>query len=362
MDETIYDDFNTHLHSNINDYINYESDSTEKENEANNDSDNSQKDEHINDNNNVNNINNNDNINKINNNNDNINKINNNNDNINNINNDNINNINNNNISRNKKNKKKNDNDDYKNLKNDNDIKHAVKIAVQVLLNNQPFPVKRDDLFYTISIYVPSCNSSIKRKVILKLLRKYLNNVLALKLLTLCSKTKTEYSLAQNIFYKQHNDLLLSNIDHTIRGFLIFLIPFFNVFHNKLPLNYLLYQLNMAGHKTLKTKEDIIKILTTPTLHSNIVYNNISSNDINEPLDFIIYAKKLSYIEFNNEQYDENSLDGFYIIPTLRFQYEINMKAYINQLMNLPHKKYQLKDMYVLFDEKYFVDINYDNL
>ncbi|KYN94149.1 hypothetical protein PRSY57_1449200 [Plasmodium reichenowi] len=351
MDETIYDDFNTHLHSNINDYINYESYSSDKENEANNDSDNSQKDEQINDiNNNINNDNSINNINNINNNNNSINNINNNN-----------NNDDDNNISRNKKKKKKSD-EDYKNLKNDNDIKLAVKIAVQVLLNNQPFPVKREDLFYTISIYVPSCNSNIKRKVIIKVLRKHLNNVLALKLLTLSSKTKTEYSLSQNIFYKQHNDLLLSNIDHTIRGFLIYLIPFFNVFHNKLPLNYLLYQLNMAGYKTLKTKEDIIKIITTPTLHSNIVYNNISSNDINEPLDLIIYAKKLSYIEFSNEQYDENSIDGFYIIPTLRFQYEINMKAYINQLMNMPHKKYQLKDMYVLFDEKYFVDINYDNL
>ncbi|SOV83100.1 conserved Plasmodium protein, unknown function [Plasmodium reichenowi] len=348
MDETIYDDFNTHLHSNINDYINYESYSSDKENEANNDSDNSQKDEQINDINNDNSINN-------------INNINNNNNSINNINNNNNNNDDDNNISRNKKKKKKSD-EDYKNLKNDNDIKLAVKIAVQVLLNNQPFPVKREDLFYTISIYVPSCNSNIKRKVIIKVLRKHLNNVLALKLLTLSSKTKTEYSLSQNIFYKQHNDLLLSNIDHTIRGFLIYLIPFFNVFHNKLPLNYLLYQLNMAGYKTLKTKEDIIKIITTPTLHSNIVYNNISSNDINEPLDLIIYAKKLSYIEFSNEQYDENSIDGFYIIPTIRFQYEINMKAYINQLMNMPHKKYQLKDMYVLFDEKYFVDINYDNL
>ncbi|KYN96088.1 hypothetical protein PGSY75_1449900 [Plasmodium gaboni] len=337
MDETTYDDFNTHLHSNINDYINYESDSREKENDANNDSENSQKEEDINDNDNVNNINNN---------------IENN-----------INNNNNNNISKNKKNKKKNDDDDnYKKLKNDDDIKLAVKIAIQVLLNNQPFPIKRDDLFYTISIYVPSCNTSIKRKVILRLLKKQLNNVLALNLLTLSSKTKTEYSLSQNIFYKQHNDLLLSNMDHTIRGFLIFLIPFFNVFHNKLPLNYLLYQLNMAGHNTLKTKEDIIKIITTPTLHSNIVYTNISNNDINDPIDLIIYAKKLSYIEFNNEQYDENSLDGFYIIPTLRFQYEINMKAYINQLMNMPHKKFQLKDMYVLFDEKYFVDINFDNL
>ncbi|SOV19410.1 conserved Plasmodium protein, unknown function [Plasmodium sp. DRC-Itaito] len=337
MDETTYDDFNTHLHSNINDYINYESDSREKENDANNDSENSQKEEDINDNDNVNNINNNI-----------ENNINNNNDN---------------NISKNKKNKKKNDDDDnYNKLKNDDDIKLAVKIAIQVLLNNQPFPIKRDDLFYTISIYVPSCNTSIKRKVILRLLKKQLNNVLALNLLTLSSKTKTEYSLSQNIFYKQHNDLLLSNMDHTIRGFLIFLIPFFNVFHNKLPLNYLLYQLNMAGHNTLKTKEDIIKIITTPTLHSNIVYTNISNNDINDPIDLIIYAKKLSYIEFNNEQYDENSLDGFYIIPTLRFQYEINMKAYINQLMNMPHKKFQLKDMYVLFDEKYFVDINFDNL
>ncbi|SOV19489.1 conserved Plasmodium protein, unknown function [Plasmodium sp. gorilla clade G2] len=340
MDETTYDDFNAHLHSNINDYMNYESDSKEKENEANNDSENSQKEEDINDNDNVNNINNNI-----------ENNINNNNDN------------NNNNISKNKKNKKKNDDDDnYKKLKNDDDIKLAVKIAIQVLLNNQPFPIKRDDLFYTISIYVPSCNTSIKRKVILRLLKKQLNNVLALNLLTLSSKTKTEYSLSQNIFYKEHNDLLLSNIDHTIRGFLIFLIPFFNVFHNKLPLNYLLYQLNMAGHNTLKTKEDIIKIITTPTLHSNIVYTNISNNDINDPIDLIIYAKKLSYIEFNNEQYDENSIDGFYIIPTLRFQYEINMKAYINQLMNMPHKKFQLKDMYVLFDEKYFVDINFDNL
>ncbi|KOB61622.1 hypothetical protein PFHG_03382 [Plasmodium falciparum HB3] len=259
MDETIYDDFNTHLHSNINDYINYESYSSDKENEGNNDSDNSQKDEQINDNNNINND-----------------------DNVNNINNDNNNNNDDdNNISRNKRKKKKNDDEDYKNLKNDNDIKLAVKIAVQVLLNNQPFPVKREDLFYTISIYVPSCNSNIKRKVIIKVLRKHLNNVLALKLLTLSSKTKTEYTLTQNIFYKQHNDLLLSNIDHTIRGFLIYLIPFFNVFHNKLPLNYLLYQLNIAGHKTLKTKEDIIKIITTPTLHSNMV---------------VYIIKKISYI------------------------------------------------------------------
>ncbi|CRH01427.1 conserved Plasmodium protein, unknown function [Plasmodium relictum] len=249
----------------------------------------------------------------------------------------------------------------YKNFKNDNDIKIGIKIALQLLLNNQPFPVKREDLFSIINIYVPNCNTNLKRKIILKLLKKQVNDILALKLLTLSSKTKTEYVLSQNILYKPHNDFLLSNLDHNIRGFLIFLIPFFKVFHNKIPLNYLLYELEIVGYKTLKTKEEILKILTTPSLFTNIK-NNLSTNEMVEPLDYIIYVKKLSYVDFYNDQYDENSLDGFYCTPTIRFEYEINMKNYIKELLKIPNKKFHLKDMYVLFEEKYFLDINCDNL
>ncbi|CRG94694.1 conserved Plasmodium protein, unknown function [Plasmodium gallinaceum] len=249
----------------------------------------------------------------------------------------------------------------FKNFKNDNDIKIGVKIALQLLLNNQPFPVKREDLFSTINIYVPNCNNNFKKKIILKLLKKQVNDILALKLLTLSSKTKNEYVLSQNILYEPHNDFLLSNLDHNIRGFLIFLIPFFKVFHNKIPLNYLLFELENVGHKTLKTKEEIIKNLTTPSLFTNIK-NNILMNEIIEPLDYIIYAKKLSYIDFYNDQYDENSLDGFYCTPTIRYEYEINMKNYIKELLKIPNKKYHLKDMYALFEEKYFLDVNCDNL
>ncbi|KAI4836781.1 hypothetical protein MKS88_004585 [Plasmodium brasilianum] len=248
------------------------------------------------------------------------------------------------------------------NIEIDDDIKLAVKIALQFLLKNQPFPVKREDLFSVINLYVPTCNTNLKRKSILKLLKKHVNDILALNLLILSTKTKTEYVLTQNITYKQHNDLLLSKLDHNIRGFLIFLVPFFKVFHNKIPLNYLLYEINNSGYKTLKTKEEILKILNTPTLFSNIKNNLTLNRELMDPLDYIIYAKKLSYIDFSNDQYDEHSLDGFYITPTIRFEYEINMEYYITELLNIPNKKFQLKDVYVLFEEKYFMNLNYDNL
>ncbi|GAW82588.1 hypothetical protein, conserved [Plasmodium gonderi] len=260
--------------------------------------------------------------------------------------------------------KKKKKKGESKKGKKDNDIKLAVKIALQVLLKNQPFPVKREELFSAIIMYVPNCNNNTKKKkLILKLLKKKVKNILALNLLTLNSKTKTEYVLTQNITYKKHNDFLFSNLDHNIRGFLIFLIPFFKVFHNKIPLSYLLYELSNIGYKSLKTKEEIVKILNSPNVFTSIVNHIIMSKQLVDPLDYLIYSKKLSYIDFsNNHQYDENSMDGFYCIPTARFEKEINIRHYILDIMNVPNKKFQLKDMYVLFEEKYFLDLNYDNL
>ncbi|KJP86948.1 hypothetical protein AK88_03457 [Plasmodium fragile] len=224
--------------------------------------------------------------------------------------------------------------------------------------------MKREDLFSVINIFVPNCNNNVKKKkAILTLLEKKVKNVLALNLLTLNSKTKTEYVLTQCITYRKHNEFLLSNMDHQIRGFLIFLIPFFNVFHNKIPLNYLLYELNNVGHELLKTKEEVVKILSSPTVLSTIANHILMTKELVDPLDYLIYAKKLSYIDFsNNHQYDESSLDGFYCIPTARFESEVHMKQYITDLLSVPNKTFQLKDVYVLFEEKYFLDINYDNL
>ncbi|CAA9989650.1 conserved Plasmodium protein, unknown function [Plasmodium knowlesi strain H] len=263
-----------------------------------------------------------------------------------------------------KKKKKKKKKSELEKGKKENDIKLAVKIALQVLLKSQPFPVKREDLFSVINIFVPNCNNNVKKKKkILKLLQKKVKNILALNLLTLNSKTKTEYVLTQCITYRKHNDFLLSSMDHDIRGFLIFLIPFFNVFHNKIPLNYLLYELNNVGHKLLKTKEEVVKILSSPNVLSTIANHILMTKQLSDPLDYLIYSKKLSYIDFSSDhQYDESSLDGFYCIPTARFESEVNMKQYITDLLSVPNKNFQLKDVYVLFDEKYFLDINYDNL
>lgn len=61
-------------------------------------------------------------------------------------------------------------------------------------------------------------------------------------------------------------------------------------------------------------------------------------------------------------QYDEYSLDGFYCIPTLRFEYEVNTKHYINELLNISNKHYQLKDLYVIFEDKHFFNLNYNNI
>lgn len=260
------------------------------------------------------------------------------------------------------KKKKKKNLEKYKSLKKDNDIKLAVKISLQYLLKKQPFPVKRDDLFSVVNNYVPNCNSNLKRKVLLKLLKKYVNEILALKLLTLTSNTKTEYVLSQNILYKQHNDFLYSKLDHNIRGFIIFLIPFFKIFHNKLPLNYLLNELANLGYKTSKSKDEILKILNAQNIFTNIVSNINLYKEIVDPIDYIIYSKKLSYIDFINDQYDEYSLDGFYCIPTLRFEYEVNTKHYINELLNISNKHYQLKDLYVIFEDKHFFNLNYNNI
>ncbi|CDU19794.1 hypothetical protein YYC_05662 [Plasmodium yoelii 17X] len=267
-----------------------------------------------------------------------------------------------NNNNTNKGKKKKKNLEKYKALKKDNDIKLAIKVSLQYLLKNQPFPVKRDDLLSVVNNYVPNCNSNIKRKVLLKLLKKYVKEILALKLLTLTSNTKTEYVLSQNILYKQHNDFLYSKLDHNIRGFIIFLIPFFKIFHNKLPLNYLLNELDNLGYKTSKSKEEILKIMNAQNLFTNIVNNINLSKEIIDPIDYIIYSKKLSYIDFANDQYDEYSLDGFYCIPTLRFEYEVNTKYYINELLDISNKHYQLKDLYVIFEDNHFVNLNYNNI
>ncbi|SBS86673.1 conserved Plasmodium protein, unknown function [Plasmodium ovale] len=258
---------------------------------------------------------------------------------------------------------KKKKNTENKDLKNDDDIKQAVKIALQFILKNQPFPIKREELTSIINMYVPNCNSKTKRKIIFKHLKRQVNDILALKLLTLNTKTKTEYVLTQSITYKQHNDFLFSHLDHNIRGFLLFLLPFFKVFHNKIPLNYLLYQLGNVGYKTSKTKEEIIKIVNSPKISANSVNNIVyTSKDLVDPFDYIVYSKKLAYIDFINDQYDENSLDGFYCIPTVRFECEMNTKEYIKELLNIPDKTFQLKDLYVMFDESDFVNLNYDLL
>ncbi|EUD69428.1 hypothetical protein C922_00291 [Plasmodium inui San Antonio 1] len=263
-----------------------------------------------------------------------------------------------------RKKEKKKKKSESKKGKKQNDIKLAVKIALQVLLRSQPFPVKREDLFSVINIFVPNCNNNVKKKkIILNLLQKKVKNILALNLLTLNSKTKTEYVLTQCITYRKHNDFLLSNMDHRIRGFLIFLIPFFSVFHNKIPLNYLLYELNNLGHSLLKTKEKMVKILSSPTVLSTIANHIVMTKELADALDYLIYAKKLSYIDFSSDyQYDETSLDGFYCIPTPRFESEVNMTQYITDLLRVPNKTFELKDVYVVFEEKYFLDINYDNL
>ncbi|CAD2100158.1 conserved Plasmodium protein, unknown function [Plasmodium vinckei brucechwatti] len=250
----------------------------------------------------------------------------------------------------------------YKILKQDNDIKLAVKISIQCLLKNQPFPVKREDLFSVINNYVPNCNNNLKKKVVLKLLKKYVNDILSLKLLTLSSHTKTEYVLSQTIYYKHHNDFLYSELDHNIRGFLIFLIPFFKIYHNKLPLSFLLSELETVGHTTSKPPEEILKLLNAQHLFANIVTNINLYKELVDPIDYIIYSKKLSYIDFTNDQYDNKSLDGLYCVPTLRFEYEVNNVNYIDELLNISNRQYQLKDLYVIFEDKYFMNLNYNSL
>ncbi|CAD2111401.1 hypothetical protein YYG_03428 [Plasmodium vinckei petteri] len=250
----------------------------------------------------------------------------------------------------------------YKILKQDNDIKLAVKISIQCLLKNQPFPVKREDLFSVINNYVPNCNSNLKKKVVLKLLKKYVSDILSLKLLTLSSHTKTEYVLSQTIYYKPHNDFLYSELDHNIRGFLIFLIPFFKIYHNKLPLSFLLNELETVGHTTSKPPEEILKLLNAQHLFANIVTNINLYKELVDPIDYIIYSKKLSYIDFTNDQHDNKSLDGLYCVPTLRFEYEVNNVNYIDELLNISNRQYQLKDLYVMFEDKYFMNLNYNSL
>ncbi|SCM12018.1 conserved Plasmodium protein, unknown function [Plasmodium chabaudi adami] len=250
----------------------------------------------------------------------------------------------------------------YQILKQDSDIKLAVKISIQCLLKNQPFPVKREDLFSVINNYVPNCNTNLKKKVILKLLKKYVSDILSLKLLTLSTHTKTEYVLSQNIYYKHHNDFLYSKLDHHVRGFLIFLIPFFRVYHNKLPLSFLLNELETVGHKTSKPQEEILKMLNAQHLFANIVTNINLYRELIDPVDYIIYSKKLSYIDFIIDQHDNKSLDGYYCVPTLRFEYEVNNVHYIEELLNISNRQYQLKDLYVMFEDKDFLNLNYNNL
>ncbi|VWU52647.1 conserved protein, unknown function [Hepatocystis sp. ex Piliocolobus tephrosceles] len=283
-------------------------------------------------------------------------------------------------------NDKENETNEKNNLENDEEIQLAVKIALQILLKKQPIPIRRDDLFNILNMFVPNSNSSLKKKIIIEILNKHVNNILALNLLTLRTKTKTEYVLSQHVTYKEHNNLLLSNFDHNIRGFLIFLIPFFKAFHNKLPFNYLLYVMNNIGHKINKTKEEIITTLKSPLAFANVVNNINLKKELIDPSDYLIYCKRLSYIDFMFDQSDinnsntnnsntnnsntnnsdtnnstnvnDNISDSNYCIPTKRYEQEINTKQYINDLLNIANKKVRLEDLYMIFDDNQLMNQN----
>lgn len=235
---------------------------------------------------------------------------------------------------------------------NDLDVNTGAKIVFQHILHRQPFPAKRDELFHILICNVPNCNERAKKNAVLMKVKKLVYDVLGLNLLCLKNKTKKEYVLSQNITHEAHNMLLLSKTDHILRGFLVFLIPFFKVYQNKIPLNQLLYELEKLGSTSKKEKAEILSYVTTPNCaimqEMNITYY---AGLLMDPVDYLLCLKKMSYIDFIFDKIEETTLDGIFITTGSRFEKEINMDSFIDKLLKIPNKKYEKKNLYSLFSD-----------
>lgn len=247
---------------------------------------------------------------------------------------------------------------DFKKYDNDENVITAVKIATQYILNKQPFSVKRSDLFNIINYHLPNCfRSYAKRQVVIEVTKKYFRENLGLDLLDIVHNNSKEYMLSQTILYEPHNNLLLSHLDHTIRGFLIFLFPFFQIYKNKIPLGHLLLTLEECGWKSAKTKKEIAMYIFSQKQNNkdNLINMLNEKNAEKQDVDIMYllsYMKLLGYIDICSPKSDKEYIfDDFYCMASSRYEQEFCFDSYIEKLLQIPDKDYYVTDLNHIFNE-----------
>lgn len=247
--------------------------------------------------------------------------------------------------------KKKESTRDLAKYEMDENVKIAVKIATQYILNIQPFPVKRSDLFNLINYHLPNRFSSYKkREAVIYLTRMHFRQNLDLNLLEMEHNKNKEYVLSQRVLYEPHNNALISHWEHRIRGLLIFLLLPFKIYENKIPLGYLLETLGDCGWKSTKTKEEIAMFICSQKYNNK---DNLLSilKRVNVDIEYLLaYIKILEYIDICLPQSTkEHEIDDYFCVASSRYEQEISCDPFIKKLMKIPDTDYYSSDISYIF-------------
>lgn len=240
---------------------------------------------------------------------------------------------------------------DWATYEMDENVKIAVKIATQYILNIQPLPVKRSDLFNLINYHLPNCFSSHKKRdAVIYLTRTHFRENLDLNLLEMEHNKNKEYVLSQRVLYEPHNNALISHWEHRIRGLLIFLLLPFKIYENKIPLGYLLETLGDCGWKSTKTKEEIAMFIWSQKYNNR---DNLLSilKRVHVDIEYLLaYIKLLEYIDICLPQSKkEHEIDDYFCVASSRYQQEISYDPFIKKLMKIPYTDYYSSDISYIF-------------
>lgn len=241
---------------------------------------------------------------------------------------------------------------DWEKYEMDEYVTTAVKIAAQYILNVQPFPVKRNDLFNLINYHLPNrFRNYKKRDAVIYLARTYFRENLGLNLLEMEHKKNKEYVLSQLVLYDPHNNVLFSQWEHRIRGLLIFLMLLFRMYENKIPLGYLLKTLENCGWKSKKTKKETVMFLCSQKYNNRDNLLGILKRK-NVDIEYLLaYIKLLKYIDFFTPQPDKgHRLNDYYCVASSRYEQETCCDSLIEKLMQIPNKGYYYSDISYVFN------------
>lgn len=234
---------------------------------------------------------------------------------------------------------------------NDVERNRIVRLIIRKTLNQAPFPTKYEDVRLLIKQNVSQTYNNNLFNSYIEDAKKMLMKVFGL---TLCDvkygQGKREFILKQAIAFPPHDLKILSEGDHELRGFLLFLLPLFKAYSNAIQLNRLCeaFQKLGLGHITPKSAEDeeaLVLRLKSIKRRKEIKY---SSQEFSTLSDYILYAKDLGYLTLKFEDKGD-TLSTIFILPGYRLLLEYNKDEYIQHFKKLDEETFS-KGMEIFFE------------